>query len=77
MNYELLESVVLAHDLPRHGLKKGDLGAVVEVYPPDGLDVEFVRVMGKTQTVVTLKSEDVRKMSDDDLISVRPVDGPR
>lgn len=77
MNYELLESVVLAHDLPQYGLKKGDLGAVVEVYPPDGLEVEFVRVTGKTQLVVTLKSEDVRKMSDDDLITVRPVGGPR
>lgn len=76
MKYELLESVVLVRDLPQHGLKKGDLGAVVEVYLLDGLEVEFVRVTGKTQVVVTLRSQDVRKMSDDDLMAVRPIDGP-
>ena len=76
MTYDLLESVVLIRDLPEHGLKKGDLGAVVELYPPDGLEVEFVRASGRTQVVVTVRSQDVRKLSDDDLIAVRPVDGP-
>lgn len=76
MTYDLLESVVLVRDLPEHGLKKGDLGAVVELYPPDGLEVEFVRASGRTQVVVTVRSQDVRKLSDDDLIAVRPVDGP-
>lgn len=33
MTFELLDSVVLVRDLPEHGLKSGDLGAVVEVYP--------------------------------------------
>lgn len=31
---------------------------MVEVYPPDGLEVEFARVTGKAQSVITLKSED-------------------
>lgn len=76
MTYDLLESVVLVRDLPEHGLKKGDLGAVVELYPPDGLEVEFVRASGRTQVVVAVRSQDVRKMSDDDVIAVRQVDGP-
>ena len=37
MKYKLLDSVVLERDLLQHGLRKGDLGAVVEVYEPNGL----------------------------------------
>jgi hypothetical protein len=42
MKYKLLDTVVLDRDLPEHGLRSGDLGAVVEVYEPDGLEVGFV-----------------------------------
>lgn len=76
MTYDLLESVVLVRDLPEHGLKKGDLGAIVELYPPDGLEVEFVRASERTEVVVTVRSQDVRKLADDDVIAVRHVDGP-
>jgi hypothetical protein len=34
------------------GFPRGDLGAIVELYEPDGLDVEFVRASGKTQALV-------------------------
>ena len=71
MRFELLETVVLKRDLPEHGLKEGDLGAVVEIYEPDGLEVEFVAALGKTQAVVTLKLEDVRKIEPGDMIAVR------
>lgn len=76
MTYDVLESVVLVRDLPEHGLKKGELGAIVELYPPDGLEVEFVRASGRTEVVVTVRSQDVRKLADDDVIAVRHVDGP-
>lgn len=39
MMYRVLDTIVLNCDLPDHGLRKGDLGAVVEVYEPDGLEV--------------------------------------
>ena len=55
MEYKLLDTVVLDRDLAEHGLRSGDLGAVVEVYEPDGLEVEFVTASGKTQALVTLK----------------------
>ena len=42
MRFKVLDTVVLATDLPEHGLRQGDLGAVVEVYEPDALEVEFV-----------------------------------
>jgi len=60
MNYKVLDTVVLNTDLPRLGLNKGDLGAVVEVYEPDGLEVEFVTASGRTEALVTLKVQDIR-----------------
>ena len=71
MNFQPLDTVVLVHDLPAHGLKAGDLGAVVEVYPPDALEVEFVTASGRTTALVTLKPEDLRPISDSDLVAVR------
>ncbi len=73
MTYHLLDTVVLDRDLPQYGLRKGDLGAIVEVYEPDGIEVEFVRASGKTQAVVTLGVSDVRPVLDNDLVAVRAV----
>jgi len=73
MKYKLLDTVVLDRDLPQHGLRAGDLGAVVEVYQPDGLEVEFVTASGKTQALVTLNVNDVRPAQDGDLVAVRSV----
>ena len=73
MTFAALDTVVLVRDLPEHGLRSGDLGAVVEVYPPDGLEVEFVTASGRTTALVTLKSADVRPISDSDLVAVRSI----
>jgi hypothetical protein len=69
--FDLLDTVVLERDLPEHGLRRGDLGAVVEVYAPDGLEVEFVMASGRTKALLTLRTADVRAVSDNDLIAVR------
>ena len=73
MQFAVLDTIVLNRDLPEHGLKRGDLGAVVEVYEPDGLEVEFVAASGRTQALVTLAESDVRAVADDDLVAVRTV----
>ncbi|HWP56830.1 MAG TPA: DUF4926 domain-containing protein [Candidatus Acidoferrales bacterium] len=73
MKYKLLDTVVLDRDLPQHGLRAGDLGAVVEVYEPEGLEVEFVTASGKTQALVTLGVNDVRPVQENDLVAVRSV----
>ena len=39
MTFKLLETVVLERDLPDRKLRRGDLGAVVLLHEPDGLDV--------------------------------------
>jgi hypothetical protein len=74
MKFKELDTVVLDRDVAEHGLRRGDLGAVVQVYDPDGLEVEFVTASGRTQALVTLLERDVREVGDKDLISVRTVD---
>ena len=66
-----LDVVVLDKELPDHGLRRGDLGTVVHVYEPDGLEVEFVTASGRTEALVTLSIRDVRPVVDTDLITVR------
>jgi hypothetical protein len=72
MTFKVLDTVVLARDLPDHGLRRGDLGAIVEVYEPDGVEVEFVTASGRTEALVTLGTSDVRPVADTDLVAVRP-----
>ncbi len=71
MDHKSFDTVVLARDLPSKGLCAGDLGAVVETYEPDGIEVEFVTASGRTGALVTLKPGDVRPVDDTDLITVR------
>jgi hypothetical protein len=73
MTFKLFDTVVLECDLPDVGVRRGDLGAVVEVHEPDGLEVEFVAASGRTQALVTVRETDVRHVDDRDLIAVRPL----
>lgn len=72
MSFHTLDVVVLNTDLPAQGLKRGDLGAVVDVYAPDAIEVEFVTASGRTQALITLRASDIREVADDDLVAVRP-----
>ena len=71
MKFKKLEVVVLARDIPEHELKAGDLGAIVEVYPRGGLEVEFVKVSGENQALLTLSERDIRKIDSNDLLATR------
>ncbi len=71
-NLRELDTVVLTHDLPDVGLCAGDIGAIVQLYPADAVEVEFVTASGRTQALLTLRREDVRAVRDDDLLAVRP-----
>jgi len=71
VKFEELECVVLAHDVPEHGLRAGDLGTVVAIYPGGGVEVEFVRGSGATQALLTLKERDIRKIDAHDLLATR------
>ncbi len=69
--FNLLDTVALTRDIPAAGLRRGDLGAVVQVHGPDALEVEFVAASGRTQALLTLADKDVRQLGDQDLIAAR------
>jgi len=71
MIFKLLDTIVLEKDLPEHGLKQGDVGTVVELYQPDGLEIEFVTGSGKTQALLSMKNSDVRPIEDTEILTVR------
>lgn len=57
-----LDTVILNRDIEEYGLKKGDLGAIVQVYKNSReYEVEFVTTDGNTVALITLKSGDIRK----------------
>ena len=66
-----LDTVVLLRDLPETGLRGGDLGAIVQVYGDEAVEVEFATASGRTQALLTLPVSDVRPVRDDDLLAVR------
>ena len=72
MTLQPLDVVVLNTDVAEHGLKRGDVGAVVNVQSPDAVDVEFLTASGRTKAVVTLRPIDLRSVEDNDLLAVRP-----
>ena len=72
--YKLLDTVALTHDVPSAGLKRGDLGAIVELLEPDAMEVEFVAASGRTQALLTLQADDLRARGDHDLIAVRTLE---
>lgn len=72
--FKLLDTVALTHDLPAEGLRRGDLGAVVELLAADAFEVEFVAASGRTQALVTLSTGDLRHVGDHDLIAVRSLE---
>jgi hypothetical protein len=71
--FNLLDTVALTHDIASAGLRRGDLGAIVELVGTDTFEVEFVAGSGRTQALLTLQREDIRQLGDLDLLSVRSI----
>lgn len=74
MAAKLYQEVVLDTDVAEHGLRRGDMGTVVHVYPNGGIEVEFFTASGKTRAVVTLRQDAVRMAADNELVAVRALD---
>jgi hypothetical protein len=66
------DCVVLTADLPGEGLEAGDVGTVVHIHK-DGAayEVEFTTLDGRTLTVATVESKQVRPVSRRDVAHVR------
>jgi hypothetical protein len=69
-----LDPVVLAENLPEHGLQAGDVGWVVMVHAKGaGYEVEFVTLAGETVSVVTVPSRAVRSVGKKEIAHARVV----
>jgi|PlaIllAssembly_1097288.scaffolds.fasta_scaffold1811619_1 hypothetical protein len=67
-----LETVVLTRDIAEHGLKSGDIGAVVHSYQGGtAFEVEFVTGGGGTIAVLTLKEDDLRPVGAREVLHAR------
>ena len=72
--FNLLDTVALTRNLAEAGLRRGDLGVIVEVHAPDAFEVEFVAASGHTHALLTLGADDVRHVGNRDLIAVRTLE---
>lgn len=70
------KEAVLLRDVPDDGLRAGDVGVVVEVFPgrsgrAPGYIVEFMTLTGETVAVVQVPADAVRSVTDGDMPRVR------
>lgn len=56
---QMLDIVAVLNSAGQLDLEVGDVGTVVELLPPDGLEVEFLDRDGRTRRVATLTNHDV------------------
>ena len=71
-NIKELDPVALTHDVPEHGLKRGDVGTAVLVHGKgEAFEVEFVGYDGRTVALLTLESNDVRPLRSGDIPHAR------
>ena len=69
-----LDTVVLNHDVKDHGLKEGDIGAVVHTDKKNNfLEVEFLTFEGKTIAQLSLNKKDVRPIKGKEILHVRDI----
>ncbi len=70
------EMVVLAEDLPAHGLRKGDVGTIVLVHNDgEGYEMEFVALDGETVALAQVRVSQVRPVARREIIHARAVAG--
>ena len=56
---KLLDMVAVLHGSIDPEIHAGDVGTVVELLPPDALEVEFLSRDGRTRHIGTLSTDDV------------------
>ena len=69
-----LDTVVLTHNIEESDLTEGDIGTVVHCSrDTTAFEVEFVTVEGRTIAVLTLTTDDIRLMSNKEILHVREI----
>ena len=62
-SFRLTDVVALLRDVPSHGLRRGQVGTVVERYRSGRFEVEFADADGQTVAMVTLPGTALLRLS--------------
>jgi len=66
------DRIVLTTNIAAEGLQTGDVGTIVHVHRNgEAFEVEFLSLAGRTITVATVNSADVRPVSNSDFTHAR------
>ncbi len=73
--YNLLETIIVTENFKAEHVQRGDVGTIVEIYtrPALAYEVEFVNPNGETRALLTLTPQQVRRLSENDVITTRPL----
>lgn len=76
MKYPLFSHVILALDIPAHGLCQGDLATIVEHYEghpgqEPGYELEVFNAVGDTVAVVTVRESQIEAPCQEERLCVR------
>jgi hypothetical protein len=71
--FQLLETVVAAVDIPEEGILTGDLGTIVDIYVEvaKAYEVEFLTANGSERALVTLAPNQFRRLTPADVLTTR------
>jgi hypothetical protein len=69
-----LERVALTEAMPEHNLEAGDIGMIVHIYSEHkGYEVEFVTLNGDLVALVSVYTEQIRQLENNEIASARQV----
>ena len=76
MTYEPFTRVALTVDQPRHRLRAGDVGTIVEIHPglPGqelGYTLEVFNALGRTLAVVTVRESQIEPLEAGEVFQIR------
>ena len=71
------DRIVLTTDIPQEGLKAGDVGTIVHIYPQgEAFDVEFLTLDGDTAAIATVLPSRARPVTNKDITHARNMEMP-
>ncbi len=81
MTFELYTDAALAHDLPEHALRRGDLVKIVDTHlAPDGdngYSIEVSNALGETIAVTAVPESALQTLHKNEVLSVRALSATR
>lgn len=54
---KILDTVAVTEDLPEHGLRRGEVGTVVDIWKDSSLEVEFSDESGEAYAFIALTAD--------------------